>query len=176
MHVRQFGEEESRLISRPRRVANSAMGRLIRAIEAARDRMGLGSDRMRAVRTTRYKYIRNYLPGIPYMQLNPYKEGTYPPWNLIKTLAREGQLSPVQALFAAPSKPFEELYDVANDPDEVSNLALDPTQRATIRMLRGLLDRWLAQYPDQGAVMEEPLDVLQINAGMARRSGLTPLK
>jgi len=143
---------------------------------AARDRMGLGSDRMRAVRTARHKYIRNYLPGIPYMQLNPYKEISYPPWNLIKTLAWEGKLTPVQALFAAPSKPFEELYDLMSDPDEVRNLAQDPAHRSTIRELRGLLDRWLVEYPDQGAVMEEPLDVLRNNAEMARKAGLTPLE
>jgi hypothetical protein len=34
--VREFGEEESRLISWPPRAANSAMGRLIRAIDVAR--------------------------------------------------------------------------------------------------------------------------------------------
>ncbi len=143
---------------------------------AARDRMGLGSDRMRAVRTARYKYIRNYLPGIPYMQLNPYKEQSYPPWNLLKQLAHDGKLTPAQALFAAPSKPFEELYDVTTDPDEVRNLAQDPAHVGALRELRAHLDRWLADYPDHGAVMEEPLDVLRANAAMARKSGLTPLE
>lgn len=142
---------------------------------AARDRMGLGSDRMRAVRTARYKYIRNYLPGIPYMQLNPYKEG-YPTWNLLKQLAAEGKLTPEQAAFAAPTKPFEELYDLANDPDEVRNVARDPAHVAALRELRAKLDRWLADYPDQGAVMEEPLEVLRVNADMARRKNLTPLE
>jgi arylsulfatase A-like enzyme len=145
-------------------------------IIAARDRMGLGSDRMRAVRTARYKYIRNYLPGIPYMQLNPYKERSYPPWNLIKQLARENKLSPETALFAADHKPFEELYDLQNDPDEVRNLARDPAHVAALRDLRAKLDRWLADYPDQGAVMEEPLDVLRVNAGTARQADVTPLE
>ncbi len=145
-------------------------------IVAARDRMGLGSDRMRAVRTTRYKYIRNYLPGIPYMQLNPYKERSYPPWNLIKQLAKDGQLTPEAALFAADHKPFEELYDLANDPDELKNVARDPAHVVALRDLRAKLDRWLADYPDQGAVMEEPLDVLRVNGATAREAGVTPLK
>lgn len=144
-------------------------------IIAARDRMGLGSDRMRAVRTTRYKYIRNYLPGIPYMQLNPYKERGYPPWNLIKQLAKEGKLTPESALFAADHKPFEELYDVAEDPAEVKNLALDSNHIAALRDLRSKLEGWLVNYPDDGAMMEEPLDVLRINAGTAREAGVTPL-
>jgi N-sulfoglucosamine sulfohydrolase len=145
-------------------------------IIAARDRMGLGSDRMRAVRTARYKYIRNYLPGIPYMQINPYKERSYPPWNLIKQLGREQKLTPEAALFAAESKPFEELYDLENDPDELRNLARDPAHVVALRDLRAKLDRWLAEHPDQGAVMEEPLDVLRVNAGTARQAGVTPLE
>ena len=145
-------------------------------IIAARDRMGVGSDRMRAIRTARYKYIRNYLPGIPYMQLNPYKERSYPVWNLIKQLKKEGKLSPEAALFAADQKPFEELYDLQADPDELRNVARDPAHVAALRDLRGKLDAWLASYPDQGAVMEEPLDVLRINAGTARQAGITPLE
>jgi N-sulfoglucosamine sulfohydrolase len=145
-------------------------------IIAARDRMGLGSDRMRAVRTDRYKYIRNYLPGIPYMQLNPYKERSYPVWNLIKELKKEGKLSPEAALFAADQKPFEELYDLENDPDELVNVARDVKHVEALRDLRAKLDQWLATYPDQGAVMEEPLDVLRINAGTARQAGVTPLQ
>jgi hypothetical protein len=47
---------------------------------------------------------------------------------------------------------------------------------AALRDLRGKLDAWLASYPDQGAVMEEPLDVLRINAGTARQAGITPLE
>lgn len=144
-------------------------------IIAARDRMGLGSDRMRAVRTTRYKYIRNYLPGIPYMQLNPYKERSYPPWNLIKQLAIAGKLTREAALFAADHKPFEELYDVVNDPDELENMARHPAHVVALRDLRAKLDHWLREYPDQGAVMEEPLDVLRINAGTARQADVTPL-
>lgn len=60
-------------------------------IFAARDRMDIAVDRMRAVRTKQYKYIRNYLPCIPYMQPNPYKEAEYPTWNLVKEWARLGK-------------------------------------------------------------------------------------
>jgi hypothetical protein len=43
-------------------------------------------DRMRAVRTDRYKYIRNYFPMIPYMQHNEYKEQNYTTWNRLWTI------------------------------------------------------------------------------------------
>ncbi len=71
---------------------------------AARDRMDISIDRMRAVRTDRYKYIRNYFPMIPYMQHNPYKEESYPTWNLVKDWARQGKLTKEQSLFAARRK------------------------------------------------------------------------
>src|SRR5260370_22277994 len=83
---------------------------------AARDRMDIAIDRMRAVRTKQYKYIRNYFPAIPYMQTNPYKEHEYPTWNLVKEWDRLGKLNAAQALFAAAEKPIEELYDVQADP------------------------------------------------------------
>jgi N-sulfoglucosamine sulfohydrolase len=76
---------------------------------ALRDRMDISIDRMRAVRTRQYKYIRNYYPAIPYMQPNPYKEGSYPTWNLVKDWNKQGKLNPQQALFATAVKPIEEL-------------------------------------------------------------------
>jgi len=36
-------------------------------IFAARDRMDTSVDRMRAVRTKQFKYIRTYCPGTPYV-------------------------------------------------------------------------------------------------------------
>src|SRR5688572_18962546 len=92
-------------------------------IFAARDRCDIATERMRCVRDSRYKYIRNFLPGIPYMQPNPYKEREYPAWNLVKQLKAAGKLNAVQSLFAAGSKPVEELYDLESDPHEVKNLA-----------------------------------------------------
>lgn len=128
-------------------------------IYAARDRMDESTDKMRAVRTARYKYIRNYYPAIPYMQRNAYKERQYPAWNLVKELAAAGKLSREAALFAAPAKPIEELFDVQADPHEVRNLATDPAHAATLRELRGRLDAWLVETNDRGTAIEDPLDI-----------------
>jgi arylsulfatase A-like enzyme len=128
---------------------------------AARDRMDISIDRMRAVRTKRFKYIRNFLPAVPYMQHNPYKERSYPTWNLVKQLHQEGKLSPEADLFAAAMKPFEELYDLTTDPFELKNLASGPTYsacRATLKELRGLLDDWL-KATDRGTTYEDPVDI-----------------
>lgn len=128
-------------------------------IFGARDRMDVSTDRMRAVRTERWKYIRNYFPGIPYMQHNAYKESIYPTWNLVKELARAGKLTPEAALFAADHKPIEELFDLSADPHEVHNLAAAPAHAATLRELRGLIDRWVVESGDKGGVIEDPLDI-----------------
>jgi N-sulfoglucosamine sulfohydrolase len=124
----------------------------------ARDRMDISIDRMRAVRTSQYKYIRNYYPAIPYMQPNPYKEEFYPTWNLVKELHREGKLNPSQALFASQVKPIEELFDLRADPDEVHNLAADPSHRKALAELRGLVDGFV-QENDRLVLPEDPVDI-----------------
>jgi arylsulfatase A-like enzyme len=126
-------------------------------VYAARDRMDTSIDRMRAVRTERFKYIRNYLPAVPYMQANAYKEKNYPTWNLVKQLHREGRLTPEADLFAAATKPIEELFDLAADPHEVRNLAADPAHLGTLRQLRATLDEELKRF-DRGTAYEDPVD------------------
>ena len=127
-------------------------------IFAARDRMDISIDRMRAVRTSQFKYIRNYFPGTPYMQHNPYKEDSYPTWNLVKEWNKEGKLTPAQALFPAAQKPIEELFDVKADPDEVHNLAADPKYKPTLRELRALVDKFVSEN-DARVVPEDPVDI-----------------
>lgn len=130
-------------------------------IVAARDRMDIAVDRMRCVRTKQFKYIRNFIPGTPYMQRNPYKEREYPTWNLVKKLKTEGKLTPAQALFAADQKPIEELYDVMLDPHEIKNLAEKPEHKQTLLQLRGTLDKWIKETGDQGATLEDPIFVYE---------------
>jgi len=127
-------------------------------IFAARDRMDTSIDRMRAVRTDRFKYIRNHLPAVPYMQHNAYKEANYPTWNLVKELHKQGKLSPEADLFAADTKPIEELYDLAADPHEVRNLAADTAHASTLKELRGLVDGWIKET-DRGTAYEDPVDI-----------------
>jgi N-sulfoglucosamine sulfohydrolase len=127
-------------------------------IFAARDRMDTSIDRMRAVRTKEFKYIRNYLPGTPYMQHNDYKEKNYPTWNLVKEWAKQGKLTKEQSLFAAVEKPIEELFDLQADPDEVRNLAADPKYRDTLKRLRALVDGFVEEN-DRLVNFEDPVDV-----------------
>lgn len=125
------------------------------AVFASRDRCDTTRDRVRAVRTARHKYIRNYMPERPYTQANNYIETWYPALGVLKQRAAAGTLTPEQALFMAASKPPEELYDLSTDPHEVHNLAEDPAQAPILAQLRARLDAWIADCNDQGA-QEEP--------------------
>lgn len=124
-------------------------------IIAARDRMDETVDMMRAVRDKQFKYIKNYYPERPYMQPNNYKEKQYPVWNLLKELKAQGKLTPVQALFAADTKPAEELYDIVKDPDEIDNLANNSSYKKQLAKMRGELQNWIKQTGDKGQVPEE---------------------
>jgi len=127
-----------------------------RYVFGARDRCDETVFRFRTVRDGRYRYIRNFMPERPFLQANDYKERSYPVWNLIKELAAQGKLTPVQAVLAAPRMPPEELYDVVEDPDEIRNLAdsSDPEHRAALERLRAELGRWIEESNDQGRTPE----------------------
>ncbi len=123
-------------------------------IIAARDRCDETYDRIRCVRTKRYKYIRNFMPERPYTQINRYKERSYPMLPLMKELHAEGKLTPVQALFMAPRKPVEELFDLQNDPYEINNLADSSKHRPILEKMRGILDKWIEETGDKGQFPE----------------------
>ena len=74
-------------------------------IVTARDRCDETIDRIRAVRDTRYKYIRNFMPERPYTQPNDYIATSYPTQRVIKELHAAGKLNAVQELWMAPRKP-----------------------------------------------------------------------
>jgi N-sulfoglucosamine sulfohydrolase len=112
-----------------------------------RDRCDQTVMTLRTVRDSRYRYIRNLTPTVPFLAPNKYKETQYPVWNLLKQLNAEGKLTPAQAAMCAPTQPAEELYDLAADPDQLRNLAAaaEPAHRETLQRLRAALDGWLAE-------------------------------
>jgi len=124
-------------------------------IIAARDRTGETTDRIRCIRDKRFKYIRNFMPGKPYTQFNGYKAQQYPVLALLHVLHQQGKLTAQQALFMADKRPPEELYDIIDDPHELCNLADDPVHREQIERFRKMLDQWMAQTGDQGAIPED---------------------
>ena len=125
-----------------------------RYIFAARDRCDETVDRIRCVRTKRYKYIRNFFPERPYTQFNAYKKNSYPALTLMEVLHKRGELTPKQARFMALSRPKEELYDLENDPYELNDLAGDPEFEQIHRELSTELDKWIKRTGDKGQISE----------------------
>ncbi len=133
-----------------------------------RDRMDGTTDRMRAVRTDSFKYIRNYYPHLPYTQFNAYKRTSYPVLTLMRVMNQQGLLSDEQALFMAAQKPAEELYDLLNDPYELNNLADDDENEVSLEKMRQTLDQDLkdydlANYPEDSLRIEEAYRVMLSN-------------
>ena len=124
-----------------------------RYVHAARDRLDELPDRSRAVRDSRFKYIRNYLPERPLLGPLYFRENLAAMAEL-RRLHREGALAPALARYLDPSRPAEELYDLAEDPDEMRNRIDDPAYRDELRRLREALDRWLHEVGDMGAQPE----------------------
>lgn len=122
-------------------------------IFSTRDRMDEVPDMIRSVRDGRYRYIRNFQPEKPYAQPIQYMDNS-PIMQEWRRLAGEGKLTGAPALFFAPHKPVEELYDEQEDPNEVRNLAADPQQRERIAAMRSAMVKWMEQIDDKGFVPE----------------------
>ena len=79
--------------------------------------------------------------------------------NLMKELHAQNKLTPVQALFMAPRKPDEELYDIRNDLYEINNLAASPKHRQELQKMRAILKMWIEETGDIGQFPEKPSSV-----------------
>lgn len=112
-------------------------------IFTARDRCDMTVDKIRAVQTRRFKYIRNLMPDKPYTQHNDYIEKEYPTLGVMKEYHATGKLNPVQSLFMAERKPDVEFYDLEKDPHEVANLAGGSSFAKERQRLGRLLDQWI---------------------------------
>jgi arylsulfatase A-like enzyme len=117
----------------------------------ARDRCDITVDRIRAVQTKRWKYIRNYMPEKPYTQHNDYILKEYPTLTVLKEWGAAKRLNAVQHLFLSQQKPVEEFYDLVADPHEVNNLAEEPRHARELGRMRKLVDGWVREMKDTGA-------------------------
>jgi hypothetical protein len=112
--------------------------------------------RLRSVQDSRYRYIKNFMPWVPFLARNEYKEKQYPVWTLLPKLYAEGKLTPAQAAMCQPTMPEEELYDLQVDPYELNNIAksTNPAHQAALKNLRAVLTKWIEDTNDQGRHIE----------------------
>ena len=119
---------------------------------------------LRAVRTHRWKYIRNLDPAAEHhTHIDRGRAGSD---------GREYWDSWVEAARTHPNaaatvrryhhRPAEELYDLSADPWELSNLATNPAHTAVLARLRSDLESWMSAQGDAGLATERALlDLLE---------------
>jgi len=123
-------------------------------VVSARDRCDFTIDRIRAVTTKRYKYIRNFMTDRPYMQPN-YRDDRES-LILMRQMYKDGELNEVQARFWSDERPAEELYDLQEDPHETNNLVHSYKREHAMELAkhRDILYRWIIETDDKGRFPE----------------------
>jgi N-sulfoglucosamine sulfohydrolase len=127
--------------------------KLNKYIYAARDRMDSEIDRCRSVFDGRFNYIRNYFPDKPYYQNIAFRLQNRLMTHMLQ-LKEEGKLNAQQLKWFEETKPKEELFDVKNDPFELTNLADKPEYQAKLKELRKAHEAWKEKFGDYGDTEE----------------------
>lgn len=111
-------------------------------------------DRARAVRTPRFKYIRNFYNDLP---LTPPADAVRSPsFEALRRLRDAGTITAEQRrVFEAP-RPAEELYDTDADPHELRNLAGEAAHASTLKALRVKLEAWQQATGDAAPSVRTP--------------------
>lgn len=104
-------------------------------------------DFARAVRSERWKYIRNYFPDLPNQP--PADAVRSPAFTTMRQLHAAGKLTAAQAVSFQAPRPREELYDLTADPHELRNLADDRNHQATLGQLRTALENFQKTTKDR---------------------------
>ncbi|MAF11285.1 sulfatase [Candidatus Poribacteria bacterium] len=116
---------------------------------AARDRHDEAYDMVRAVRDTRYKYIRNFHPELPYLLWIPYRNRHPALQEMWRLRAEDALTPPLDVMFQTP-RPCEELYDTHADPYELDNLAGRADHAERLARMRAALRSWQDEHGDLG--------------------------
>ena len=127
---------------------------------SARDRCDYTIDRIRAIRTENFRYIRNFLTDRPLLQ--PQYRDDRPIVQALRAGHADGTLPErTDQIFFGP-RPPEELYDHRTDPDEINNLANDPKFKAELLRHRKILDDWIKQTDDKGQYPESDAGLREV--------------
>jgi N-sulfoglucosamine sulfohydrolase len=124
---------------------------------------------MRAVRTARWKYIRNLTPDAEFTTHDTQQRVAER--RFWETWLRKSETDEASAAIVARHRfrPAEELYDLEADPNELHNLAAEPAHAETLAELRGQLDAWMADHGDRGLETEAAVKPPAAPAAPARQ-------
>jgi hypothetical protein len=78
----------------------------------------------------------------------------------MRLLSASGKLNDAQSLIMAATRPRDELYDTLRDPEELHNLAADPTYASELQRMKKALSEWQTRTLDPATPESE--DVYRI--------------
>lgn len=120
------------------------------------DRFDEVTDMQRSVLDGRFVYIKNFLPHLPLIYRNKYREQIPMNAKLIE-MNRNNELTGDASYIFMETKPREELYDLESDPYEVQNLANNPIYSERLSTYRKALANWQLEIGDKGFIPEHDL-------------------
>ncbi len=126
------------------------------ALFGARDRLDDLPDLSRSVFDGRYHYIRHFQPHLVPMRPGVIMAGASNTKESHRELLRvheAGEDTEESAKLWSP-RPFEELYDLQEDPHELHNIADKPEQAEVRARLAKRLNRWILETRDTGFATE----------------------
>ncbi|MFN3191906.1 MAG: sulfatase-like hydrolase/transferase [Aureliella sp.] len=112
-------------------------------VAAAKDRLDHTIDRVRSVRSSRFRFTRNY--KLDRVLLQPQYRDRKDYLINLRELYANGELPEALAKIYFGERPAEELYDVVADPSQLTNLVDNPNYADELQLHRGYLDQWLAK-------------------------------
>ena len=113
------------------------------SVFGAKDRLDQTIDRVRTVRTHRYRYTRNFKTDRIFLQ--PQYRDTKDYVRNLRAMYADGTLPAKLSEIYFGERPAEELYDVIEDPSQINNLATDPKHATVLKKHQALLEQWIAQ-------------------------------
>ena len=126
------------------------------AVFSATNRVGETNFRSRSLRTERYRYSRHYHRDFSVnSSATAYRKANHPMYHLLTILHKRGQLTEAQQNLVN-TMPYEELYDVQNDPYETKNLVENDSHESALDSLRGIMEQWIEDSGDQGLGQDSP--------------------
>ncbi|MAR26461.1 MAG: sulfatase [Flavobacteriaceae bacterium] len=120
------------------------------------DRFDESVDMIRAVRSKKFKYFKNFNPEKPYYLPLAFRE-RLPSMQELLRMRDAGELDEYQALWFRKSKPEEELFDIENDPHELNNIANNPQYAEVLTAMREECISWMNVIDDKGLIEEKEL-------------------
>ena len=120
-------------------------------VAAQKDRLDHTIDRVRTIRTDKFRYVKNFMLDRIFLQPQ-YRDNKEFTKNL-HALYKADQLSSEHKNIYFGERLPEELYDVSKDPEMIFNLVSDPNHSDVLLKHRAIMQGWLSKG-DKGSGSE----------------------